>query len=138
MLQNILIGIVALTALSQAGPEKVKTILCEPSLVYKCTVQGCETIKVVNIDKEARQYFKIDTEKKTLVGKIGNSTVDIAKIFSRQGDENTFVFFGMHTESKHDWILRIDKKTGRMVLLATNVNLDGFTVYGTCKWEAGQ
>ena len=135
MLHKFLVILMGLSTFIYAGDINRKVISCEPSMVYKCTMQECEKIEVVNIDDEI-QYFGIDLEKKTLVGKIGNATVDVENITSRHGNKNTFVFFGTHADSKFDWILRIDKKTNKMVLLATNVNLDGFTVYGTCNWEA--
>jgi hypothetical protein len=136
MVKNILLFIFALSTLVQANENKVKTIVCEPSLLYKCTMQQCEKIEVVNID--GIQSFEIDLEKKMLLGKIGEAEVDIENVISRHGNENTFIFFGTHADSKFDWILRIDKKTRKMVLLATNEDLVGFTVYGTCKWEAGK
>jgi len=119
-----------------AGEEKVNTISCEPTQIYQCMMEKCEKFEVVNVDEV--QYFEINMEKKTLTGKIGNAVVDLENIISRHGNENTFVFFGTHADSKFDWLLRIDKKTAKMVLLATNANLDGFTVYGTCRWEAGK
>ena len=134
MLKNIVVGIFVLITLSQSETNTSKTIDCEPSIVYRCTMQECEKIEVVNIDNEI-QYFEVDTKKKTLVGKIGNATVDIENIISKRGNKNTFVFFGIHTDSEFDWILRVDKKSKKMVLLATNTDLDGFTVYGICKWE---
>ena len=138
MLRSILTGLFMLTIFASAAENKVKTISCEPSLVYKCTLQGCDKIEVLNIDEEDIQYFEIDLEKRSLVGKIGNAIVDVDNIISRHGNENTFIFFGTHANSEYDWILRIDKKTKKMVLLATNAKEDGFTVYGICKWEAGQ
>ena len=134
MIRSVFASILMLTLFVQAETSTTNSISCEPSMVYRCTVQECEKVEVVNIDNEV-QYFEVDTQKKTLVGKIGNATVDIENIISRHGNENTFVFFGTHANSEFDWILRIDKKSKKMVLLATNVNLDGFTVYGNCKWE---
>jgi len=133
MLRNIVIFIVALTVFGQGNDKKVNLIECEPSLVYACTLEDCEKIEVVNID--GIQHFEIDLEKNTLIGKIGEAQVDIENIISRHGNENTFIFFGTHADSKFDWALRIDKKSKNMILLATNEKLDGFTVYGTCKWE---
>ena len=138
MLRSILTGLFMLSIFTSAAETKVKTISCEPTLLYKCTLKGCDEIEVVNLDPEDLQHFEVDTEKKTLTGKIGTSTVDIENILSRHGNENTFIFFGTHADSKYDWILRIDKKSKKMILLSTNVNLDGFTIYGTCKWEEGQ
>jgi hypothetical protein len=117
----------------QANDKKVKVIKCEPTFLYKCTIEKCEKIEVVNVDDI--QYFEIDIEKKTLAGKIAKEQLDIENIVSRHGNENTFVFFGTHADSKFDWILRIDKKTQKMILLSTDASLDGFTMYGTCKWE---
>ncbi len=138
MLRSILTGLFVLTVFVSANETKVKTISCKPSLLYKCTPEGCDEIEVVNLDPKDIQHFEVDTEKKTLIGKIGTSTVDLENILSRHGNENTFIFFGTHADSAYDWVLRIDKKSKKMVLLATNVNLDGFTIYGTCRWEAGQ
>ena len=137
MLRNILIPMIALTAFVSAAEKRGETITCEPSLVYKCILQGCDEIEVVNIDKEDIQHFEIDLRKKTIVGKIGNADVDVENIISRHGNENTFIFFGTHADSEHDWLLRINKKSKKMILLATNAALEGFTVYGTCKWEEG-
>ena len=138
MIRGILRGLVTLSFLVQfvqAEEKKATTIIeCEPSLVYACTLKECQDIEVVNID--GVQHFEIDLEKKTLIGKIGEAQVDIENLISRHGNENIFVFFGSHADSKFDWTLRIDKKSKKMILLATNENLDGFTVYGTCKWEA--
>jgi len=140
MIRGILTGMVAVSFFIQsvqADEKKTTTLIeCEPSIVYACTIGECEKIEVVNID--GVQYFEIDLEKNTLTGKIGKAQVDIENIISRHGNENTFVFFGSHADSKFDWTLRIDKKSRKMILLATNENLDGFTVYGTCKWEAGK
>ena len=136
MLQKMLAGLCILIVCASASENKVKTIVCQPSLLYKCTIQGCDKIAVVNIDAEDRQQFEIDPEKKTLIGKVGNATVDIANITSRHGNENTFIFFGTHADSEFDWILRIDKQSRKMILLAANGNLDGFAVYGRCRWEA--
>ncbi len=122
--------------MAQAEEVKTKSIQCEPNLIYKCTTDKCEQFEVVNVDEV--QFFEIDIEKKTLTGKVGNDQLDMEHIVSRHGNENTFVFFGTHADSKFDWILRIDKKTRMMVLLATNAALDSFTVYGTCKWGTGK
>jgi len=138
MLRKLLIPLIALTLFASGAEKKVNTISCEPSLVYKCTLQGCEKIKVVNIDEADIQHFEIDLEKRSIVGKIGNATVDAENIVSRHGNENTFIFFGTHADSAHDWILRIDKKSKQMILLATNEEEEGFTVYGTCSWEEGR
>ncbi|BAF73309.1 hypothetical protein [Sulfurovum sp. NBC37-1] len=138
MLRYILIPLITLTIFTSAAEKKVSTISCEPSMVYKCTLQGCEKIKVVNIDEADIQYFEIDLAKKSLAGKIGNATVDVENIISRHGNEKNFIFFGTHADSEYDWVLRINKKSKKMVLLATNTEEDGFTVYGTCKWEEGQ
>ena len=116
--------------------KSVQVIECEPSLVYACTTKECEKVEVVNID--GVQHFEIDIAQKKLVGKIGEAEVDIEHIISRHGNENTFVFFGTHADSKFDWVLRIDKKTKKMILLATNEELTGFTVYGTRKWEEAE
>lgn len=132
-MQVVLIMVFALSIFVQAEEAKRATIIeCEPSLVYACTLESCEKVEVVNID--GVQHFEIDLEKKTLVGKIGEAQVDVEHVVSRHGNENTFIFFGTHSDSKFDWVLRIDKKTKKMILLATNKNLDGFTVYGTCGW----
>ena len=136
MIRNKLILFFIWTLFVHAGEEKVNIISCEPTQIYKCTMEKCEKFEVVNVDEV--QYFEIDTGKQTLTGKIGNAVVDMENITSRHGNENTFVFFGTHADSKFDWVLRIDKKIKKMVLLATNVYLDGFTVYGTCKWEEGK
>jgi len=139
MLRSILTGVFTLVffvQVIQAEGEKASvTIECEPTLIYACTPEKerCEQIKVVNID--GIQYFEIDPEKNTLVGKIGEAQVDIENIVSRHGNKNTFIFFGTHADSKFDWVLRIDKESKKMILLATNEMLEGFTVYGTCKWE---
>jgi len=133
MLRNVLMLFFIWTLSVHAGEKKVSTISCDLAQIYKCTIEKCEKFKVVNID--GVQYIEINTEKQTLTGKIGNTVVDIENIISRHGNENTFVFFGTHADSKFDWALRIDRKSKKMVLLATNVDLDGFTVYGTCKWE---
>jgi hypothetical protein len=142
MIRGILIGVFALifsVQLVQADEKKaVSTIECKPALIYACTLEKerCEHIEIVNID--GVQHFEIDLEKSTMVGKIGEAQLDIENIVSRHGNEKTFIFFGTHADSKFDWILRIDKKSKKMILLATNENLDSFTVYGTCKWEAGK
>ena len=136
MVGKILLFVLTLTVLAQSQDAKTKKIACEPTLVYGCTEDKCVKIEVVNVD--GVQYFEIDPEKKTLEGIIGEARVDIEHIVSRHGNEKTFIFFGTHADSKFDWVLRIDKKTKKMVLLATNEELDGFTVYGTCKWEEGK
>jgi hypothetical protein len=137
MIRSIVTGALALSffvQLVQADEKRAATIItCEPSLVHACTLKECEDIEVVNID--GVQHFEIDLEKSTLIGKIGESQLDIENIVSRHVNEKTFIFFGTHADSKFDWVLRIDKKSQKMILLATNENLDGFTVYGTCKWE---
>jgi len=116
-----------------AGELQTNKIMCEPSLIYQCTEQKCEKIEIVNI--EGVQYFEIDTQKKTLTGKIGRSDLDIEHIISRHGNVNSFVFFGTHTDSQFDWVLRINKKSGKMILVSTNAELNGFTIFGSCKWE---
>ena len=136
MLGNILMLFFVWTLSTYAGEEKVSIISCEPTDIYKCTMEKCEKFQIVNVDDV--QYFEINVAQKTLTGKIGNTVVDMENIISRHGNENTFVFFGTHADSKFDWALRIDRKSSKMVLLATNADLDGFTVYGTCKWEAGK
>jgi hypothetical protein len=137
MIRSIVTGVLALSfflQLVQADEKRAANIIaCEPSLVHACTLTECEDIEVVNID--GVQHFEIDLEKSTLIGKIGESQLDIENIVSRHVNEKTFIFFGTHADSKFDWVLRIDKKSQKMILLATNENLDGFTVYGTCKWE---
>ena len=138
MLRSILTGLFMLTIFASAAETQVKTISCAPYLLYKCTPEGCDGIEVVNVDPENVHHFEVDIEKKTLAGKIGSSTLDIKNIVSRHGNEKTFIFFGTHADSKFDWILRIDKKSKNMILLATNMDLDSFTVYGTCSWETGQ
>ncbi len=138
MLRTILTGLFMLTVHTYALESKVRTISCEPTILYKCTILGCKSIDVVNIDEEDRQYFNIDLEKKTLAGKIGNAVVDVENIVSRHGNANTFIFFGTHADSKYDWILRIDRKSQKMDLLATNEALESFAIYGTCRWEEGQ
>ena len=135
MIQNILLMLLTLSLFTY-GEEKVATIECEPTFLYASTENRVEKIEVVNID--GVQHFSIDLKKKKLVGKIGEAEVDIENIVSRHGNENSFIFFGTHADSKFDWILRIDKKTKRMILLATNEELVGFTVHGTCRWEAGK
>jgi len=117
----------------EAGEVQTNKIVCEPSLIYQCTAQKCEKFEIVNV--EGVQYFEIDIEKKTLIGKIGTSDLDIENIVSRHGNANSFVFFGTHADSKFDWILRINKKSGKMILVSTNAGLDGFTTFGSCKWE---
>ena len=133
MVRNSLIVIFAFSIFMQASDTAIKIIQCEPTAIFKCTMQKCDRYEVVNVDEV--QYFEIDLEKKTLAGKIGNTQLEIDNIVSRHGNENTFVFFGTHEDSRFDWILRIDKKTGKMILLSTNADLDGFTTYGSCKWE---
>ena len=137
MIRSIVTGVLALSfflQLVQADEKRAANIIaCEPSLVHACTLTECEDIEVVNID--GVQHFEIDLEKSTMVGKIGEAQLDIENIVSRHVNEKTFIFFGTHADSKFDWVLRIDKKSQKMILLATNENLDGFTVYGTCKWE---
>jgi len=78
MLRKLLIPLIALSLFALGAEKKVNTISCEPSLVYKCTLQGCEKIKVVNIDEADIQHFEIDLEKRSITGKIGNATVDTA------------------------------------------------------------
>jgi len=136
MVGKFLLFVLTLTVLVQAEEVKTKKIACEPTLVYGCTEEKCVKIEVVNVD--GVQYFEIDLEKKTLKGIIGEAQVDIEHIASRHGNENTFIFFGTHADSKFDWVLSIDKKTKKMILLASNKELDGFTIYGTCKWEEGK
>ena len=133
MIRTIFASVLMYTLFAYAETIPPQTISCEPSLLHSCSTEKCDKIEVVNLD--VVQYFEIDLEKKVLAGKIGKATVDFENILSRQGDENTFIFFGTHTDSKFDWILRIDKKSREMILLATNETLKGFIVYGTCKWE---
>jgi hypothetical protein len=122
-----------LSVFIQANDKQIKMIYCEPTEIFKCTTLKCEKFEVVNVD--GAQYFEVDLEKKMLTGIIGKAQLKIDNIVSRHGNENTFIFFGTHADSKFDWILRIDKKTGKMILLSTNGDLDGFTTYGNCKWE---
>ncbi|KYJ86773.1 hypothetical protein [Sulfurovum riftiae] len=138
MKYKFLLSLLGLGTLLFAEEIPQETIVCEPTLIYACSPEKdrCEQVEVVNID--GVQYFEIDTKKNTLIGKIGEAQVDIENIISRHGNENTFIFFGTHADSKFDWVLRIDKKSKKMILLATNENLDGFTVYGTCRWEEGK
>ena len=116
-----------------ASEGSVGIISCEPTQIYKCSLQKCEKFEVVNVD--GTQYFEIDSEKKTLSGKIGSTVLDIENIISRHGNANTFIFFGTHADSEFDWVLRINKKSGKMIVVSTNAELDGFTTYGSCKWE---
>jgi len=135
MFKEIVLTAVLLSSVVYAAESRAKIIACEPTEIYKCTLDKCEKFQVVNIDEI--QYFEIDPEKKTLTGKIGNSQLEIEHIASRHGNENTFVFFGTHADSNFDWLLRINKKSRKMILQSTNENLDGFTIYGSCKWEEG-
>jgi hypothetical protein len=137
MIRNILLMVFTLSQFMHGGDSnKVRTIECEPTVLYASTAKKSEKVEIVNID--GVQHFGIDLEKKRLVGKIGEAEVDIENIISRHGNENTFIFFGTHADSKFDWVLRIDKKTKKMILLAANADLVGFTVHGTCTWEAGK
>ena len=133
MLRNMLMLFFVWTLSVHAGEEKVNIISCEPTQIYKCTIEKCEKFNVVNFDEV--QYFEIDMIEKTLTGKIGSAELDIEHIVSRHGNADTFVFFGTHADSKFDWVLRINKKSGKMILVSTNADLDGFTTYGSCKWE---
>jgi len=139
MIRSLLPGVIILGGFIQfahADEKKTMSIIeCEPTHIYTCSLNKdkCEQVKVVNVD--GVHYFEIDSDKNTMIGKIGEVQIDIANITNRHGNENTYIFFGTHADSKFDWVLRIDKKSKKMILLATNEMLESFTVYGTCKWE---
>ena len=134
MLRKILIVLIGLGVYASANETANRVIKCEPELAYKCTKEKCTKIKVVNID--GVQSFEIDPDKKTMVGRIGNTQIDIEHIVSRHASEETFVFFGTHADSLYDWVIRIDKKSNEMVLLSTDVEHNAFSIFGTCTWEA--
>jgi len=136
MIRNILFLALLCSRFLQAEELQTDIIACEPTHIYKCNLEKCERFEVVNV--EGVQYFEIDIAKKTLTGKIGTAEIDIENIVSRHGNENTFVFFGTHADSEFDWVLRIDKKTKKMILQSTNEALDGFTTYGSCKWQSAK
>ena len=133
MIRNFFLLLCFCSVLVEADGNSAAYISCEPTQIFKCTPEKCEKFRVVNIDEV--QYFEIDAAKKTLSGKIGTATLHIENIVNRHGNANTFVFFGTHADSEFDWILRINKKSGKMILVSTNADLDGFTTYGTCTWE---
>lgn len=130
-MKKILLSLLLMTIYIHAN--EVKMIQCEPTQIYKCTLEKCEKYRVVNVDDV--QYFEIDLAKKTLIGKIGQDTFDIENIVSRHGNKNTFIFFGTHADSEYDWILRINKKNGKLVIVGADGELNSFTTFGTCKWE---
>jgi len=136
MIRNILFFALFYSLFLQAEELQTGMIACEPTHIYKCNPEKCERIEVVNV--EGVQYFEIDIVKKTLTGKIGTAEIDIENIVSRHGNENTFIFFGTHADSEFDWVLRINKKNGKMILQSTNEALDGFTTYGVCKWHSSK
>jgi hypothetical protein len=47
---------------------------------------------------------------------------------------DAYVFFGARPNTTYDWVLSIDKASGRMT--ASSVTRDnGFTLFGRCTWK---
>ena len=93
MIRNVLILIVGLSALVYANDNEIDIIRCEPTVAYKCTLNSCEKIDIVNIDEV--QYFEIDLKKSTFEGKIGEKRIDIENIIKERKGENAFVFLSL-------------------------------------------
>ena len=132
-MQKLLLPILALGALASAGETKIGIIDCEPQLIYKCTIEKCEKIPVVNVD--GSQHFEINTKKQTLVGKIGETKVDIEHIAYSAADEKALVYYGLKQDTTSYWILHIFKKDGKMTIASVNGVGESYTVFGTCSWE---
>ena len=115
------------------GNEIKPTIIsCEPVLIYACTPEGCEKIDVVNLDEV--QYFEVDTQKRTFIGKVGETQIDIENIFTEKREGEAYIFYGTQLHSKYDWMLRINKG-GNMTLISVHEDNKSFTTYGKCKWK---
>jgi len=107
-------------------------ISCEPALIYACTPDECEKIDVINFDEV--QYFEIDTQKRTIIGKIQETKIDIENIFTEKREGEAYIFYGTQLHSKYDWILRINKG-GNMTLISVHEDNKSFTTYGKCQWK---
>ena len=115
------------------GNEIKPTIIsCEPALIYACTPNECEKVDVVNLDNV--QYFEIDTQKRTFIGKVGEAQINIENIFTEKRDGDAYIFYGTQLHSKYDWMLRINKG-GNMTLISVHKDNKSFTTYGKCEWK---
>jgi hypothetical protein len=132
-MQKIVLPLLAMGALASAGEANIGIISCEPQLIYKCTVEKCEKIPVVNVD--GSQHFEVDAARKRLIGKIGENEVDINNIASSLGDSDAFVYFGLKKDTADHWVMRIAKKSGKMAFASINGTGDSYTIFGTCSWE---
>jgi hypothetical protein len=101
-------------------------------LIYKCTVEKCEKIPVVNVD--GSQHFEVDAAGKRLIGKIGETEVDINNIASSLGDSEAFVYFGLKKDTANHWVMRIAKKSGKMVIASVDGIGESYTIFGVCSW----
>jgi len=131
-MQKILLPLLAMGALASAGETDIGIISCEPQLIYKSTVEKCEKIPVINVD--GSQHFEVDAARKTLIGKIGETEVDINNIASSLGDSKAFVYFGLKKNTSNHWVMRIAKKSGKMVIASIDGTGDSYTIFGTCSW----
>ena len=127
--------LLASTLLLHAGEAHDEIITCTPTLIYQCTMEGCQKIPLVTI--EGSQHFDIDPAGKRLVGKIGESQVDIDNIVSSHGDNEAFVFFGLKKNTATHWVVRIGKRSGDMVIDAINGIGNSYTIFGSCSWKRG-
>lgn len=131
MLFRLVVLFLGVCAFIYADEVDHKVISCEPTLIYDCSTDECYGVDIVNID--GVQYFEIDTVKNTLIGKIGQSTVDIENIVSKKIEGDSYIFVGTHADdSTSDWILRVNK-SGSMTLAGIKGEEQSFSIYGKCK-----
>ena len=130
-MKKLLLPILVLGALASAGETNTGIISCKPQLIYRCTMQKCEKIPVVDLD--GSQHFEVDAKKKTLTGKIGETAVDIENIAYSTADEKAFVYYGLKRDTSSHWVLHIFKKNGEMTIASVNGAGESYTVFGKCR-----
>ncbi len=110
-----------------------KTITCRPDAVFRCTPQRCEAIPVIDLDG-TEQSFTLDLEHRTVEGILGRRRFSAGNLTRNRGNEEAYVFFGARPDTAYDWVLSIDKKSGKMTSSSASKD-ESFTLFGTCTWK---
>jgi len=132
MKTTLLLTFTAFTLVA-AEPPLPKTITCIPETIFHCTPQRCENIPFIDLDGTV-QRFTIDPVHGTIVGNLGERDISAGHLVRNRGAVDAYVFFGTRPNTTYDWVLTIDKESGRMT--ASSVTYDSaFTLFGRCSWE---
>jgi len=100
MKYGFLVLLASISTFMYGSDIKPTIISCEPTLIYSCVPEKCEKINVVNFDDV--QYFEIDTQNHTFIGKVGDAQVDIENIFTEKREGEAYIFYGTQLHSKYD------------------------------------